>query len=131
MKVITMACTKKILFKTNSPKNGAYQLWINSKFVSKKFSEWKGLISTWEFYQLFVEKKFLWGNSIFLAFRPFFSVWLGMVKLSRPLLIGSLNSQDMISFMITTGSLNSQDMISFMITTGSLNNQDMTRIFKQ
>ena len=65
---------------------------------------------------------------------------------ARPLLIGSLNSQDMISFMITTGflnsqdmisfmitigSLNSQDMISFMITTGSLNNQDMTGILKQ
>ena len=31
---------------------------------------------------------------------------------ARPLLIGSLNSQDMISFMITTGSLNSEDMIS-------------------
>ena len=29
------------------------------------------------------------------------------------------------------GSLNSQDMISFMITTGSLNNEDMTRILKQ
>ena len=29
---------------------------------------------------------------------------------ARPLLIGSLNSQDMISFMITTGSLNNQDM---------------------
>ena len=27
------------------------------------------------------------------------------------MLIGSLNSKDMVSFMITTGSLNSQDMI--------------------
>ena len=44
---------------------------------------------------------------------------------------GSLNSQDMISFMITIGSLNSQDMISFMITTGSLNSQDIIRILKQ
>ena len=44
---------------------------------------------------------------------------------------GSLNSQNMISFMITTGSLNSQGMISFMITTGSLNSQDMIRIPKQ
>ena len=35
---------------------------------------------------------------------------------ARPLLIGSFNSQD---------------MISFMITTGSFNNQDMTRILKQ
>ena len=32
---------------------------------------------------------------------------------------------------VTIGSLNSQDMISFMITTGSLNNQDMIRILKQ
>ena len=29
------------------------------------------------------------------------------------------------------GSLSSQDMISFMITTGSLNSQDMIRILKQ
>ena len=47
----------------------------------------------------------------FLAFMPFFIAWLGIVKLSRPLLIGSFNGQDMISFMITTGSLNSQDKI--------------------
>ena len=40
-------------------------------------------------------------------------VWLNW---ARPLLIGSLNSQN---------------MISFMITTRSLNNQDMTRILKQ
>ena len=32
---------------------------------------------------------------------------------------------------VTIGSLNSQDMISFMITTGSLDNQDMVRILKQ
>ena len=30
---------------------------------------------------------------------------------ARPLLIGSLSSQDMISFMVTTESLNIQDMI--------------------
>ena len=32
---------------------------------------------------------------------------------------------------VTIESLNSQDMITFMITTGSLNSQDMIRIFKQ
>ena len=32
---------------------------------------------------------------------------------------------------VTVGSLNSQDMISFMTTTGSLNSQDIIRIFKQ
>ena len=41
----------------------------------------------------------------FLLFDWAWSNW------ARPLLIGSLNSEDMISFMITTGSLNSQDMI--------------------
>ena len=49
-----------------------------------------------------------WGH--FLLFDWPWSNW------ARPLLIGSLNSQG---------------MISFMITTGSLNNQDMTRILKQ
>ena len=32
---------------------------------------------------------------------------------------------------VTIGSLNGQDMISFMITTGSLNSHDMISIFKQ
>ena len=39
---------------------------------------------------------FFRGNLIFLVFRPFFTVWLGMAKLSQTLLIWSLNSQDMI-----------------------------------
>ena len=30
----------------------------------------------------FLEKKIIWGNLIFLALRPFFTVWLGVVKLS-------------------------------------------------
>ena len=56
---------------------------------------------------------------------------------ARLLLIGSLNSQDMIYFMITIGSfkligyLNSQNIISFIITTGSLNSQNMIWILKQ
>ena len=36
----------------------------------------------WEFFKNFAEWK-IWGNVIFLAFRPFFTVWLGMVKLSQ------------------------------------------------
>ena len=60
----------------------------------------------------FREKKFVWGNLIFLALRPFFTLWLrAWSNWARLLLIGSLNSQAMISFMITTGSFNSQDMI--------------------
>ena len=51
------------------------------------------------------------GNLIFLAFGYFLLFdWAGL-NWSRPLLIGSLNSQKMISFMITTGSLNIQGMI--------------------
>ena len=64
----------------------------------------------------FSRTKFIWDNSIFLAFKLFFTVWLGMVKLSQ---------------VTVNWILNSQGMISFMITTGSLNNQDMTRILKQ
>ena len=32
---------------------------------------------------VFQEKKFIWGNLILLASRPFFTVQLGMVKLSQ------------------------------------------------
>ena len=61
---------------------------------------------------VFWEKKFIWDNLIFLAFRPFFYCLIGHGQIwARPLLIGFLNNKDMISFMITTGSLNSQDMI--------------------
>ena len=50
------------------------------------------------------QKKSVWGNVIFLGhFLLFDWAWS---KLSQ-----ALNSQDMISFMITTGSLHSQDMI--------------------
>ena len=68
------------------------------------------------FISYFRRTKFIWGNSIFLAFRLFFTVWLGMVKLSQ---------------VAVNWILKSQGMISVMITTGSLNNQNMTRILKQ
>ena len=45
----------------------------------------------------------------FLLFDWAWSNWAG------PLLIGSLNSQDMISFMIATGSLDNQDMTRILI----------------
>ena len=66
----------------------------NSGGTFFKFCRMKG--ANWYMKISLVRKKFIWGNLIFLAFRPFFTVWLGMVKLSRPLLIGSLNSQDII-----------------------------------
>ena len=45
----------------------------------------------------FREKKFVWGNLIFLALRPFFTLWLrAWSNWARLLLIGSLKSQDMI-----------------------------------
>ena len=60
----------------------------------------------------FSRAKFICGNLNFSAFRPLFTVWF----FKRGHLIGSLKSQD---------------MIFFIITTGSLNNHDMTRILKQ
>ena len=54
--------------------------------------------------------KFIWGNLILLAFRLFFTVRFSMVKLSQATVNWILNSQGMISFMITTGSLNNQGM---------------------
>ena len=59
---------------------------------------------------VFPKKKLIWGNLIFLGhFLLFDWTWL---KLSQVIVtIGSLNGQDMISFMVTTGSLNSQDII--------------------
>ena len=58
----------------------------------------------------FLRKSLIWGNLTFLGyFLLFYWVWS---KLSQATVtIGSLNSQDMISFMVTTGPLNSQDMI--------------------
>ena len=55
---------------------------------------------------VFREKKFFLSNLIFLAFGPFFTAWLGMVKLSQATANWTFNSRDMIFFMITTGSLN-------------------------
>ena len=68
------------------------------------------------FISCFLRTKFVWGNSIFLAFQLFFTVWLGMAKLSQVIVIGSFTVRA---------------WFSFVITTGSLNNQDMTRILKQ
>ena len=61
------------------------------------------------------KKNFIWGNLVFLGYFLLFD-W-AWSKLSQAT--------------VSIGSLNSQDMISFMITTGSLNSQDMIRIFKQ
>ena len=81
---------------------------------------------------VFLRKKFILGNLMFLALRAIFLLFdWAWSNWARPLLIGYLNNQDMISFMITTGSLNNQDMISFMIATEPLNSQYMIRILKQ
>ena len=65
------------------------------KILLVVFREKNSFAAIWSFYPL----------GYFLLFDWAWSNW------ARPLLIGSLNSQDMISFMITTGFLNSQDMI--------------------
>ena len=44
------------------------------------FAQWKGLISTWKFY-LFFKKKIKMGQ--FDLFRPFFTVWLGMIEIEQ------------------------------------------------
>ena len=72
----------------------------------------KGANSYMEILLVVFREKIHLANLIFLVFRPFFTVWLGMVKLRQV-------------------TINSQDLISFMITTGSLNSQDTIRIFKQ
>ena len=66
----------------------------------------------------FLRKNLIWGNLIFWGhFLLFDWVWS---KLSlTTVTIGSLTSQDMISFMITTGSLNSQEMIRILKQSGN------------
>ena len=94
------------------PKNGTYsELWIGSKnflkiLLNERANRYLKILLV-----VFLREKFIWVNLIFLAFRPFFTVWLGMVKLSQATVNWILNSQDMISFMIAIGSLNSQVMI--------------------
>ena len=63
---------------------------------------------------VFREKHFIWSNLIFLGHSLLFDwVWSKMSQAT-----------------VTTGSLRSQHMISFMITTRFLNSQDMVRILK-
>ena len=52
----------------------------------------------------------MWGNLIFLGYILLFD-WAWSKLSQATVTIQSLNSQDMISFMITTWSLNNQDMI--------------------
>ena len=57
---------------------------LHNSGTFKKFCWMKGTNSYMKILLVvFWEKKFIWGNLIFLAFRPFFTVWLGMVKLSQ------------------------------------------------
>ena len=63
------------------------------------------------FISCFSRKKFIWDNLIFLPLSHFLLFSWAWSNCARPLLIGSLSSQDMISFTVTTGFLNIQDMI--------------------
>ena len=75
-----MVCTKKILFRTNG------LFWARKWYIliTQDRLRMKGTNSYMKILLVvFWEKKFIWGNLIFLAFRPFFTVWLGMVKLSQ------------------------------------------------
>ena len=66
------------------PKNGTYsELWIGSKnflkiLLNERANRYLKILLV-----VFLREKFIWVNLIFLAFRPFFTVWLGMVKLSQ------------------------------------------------
>ena len=118
MKVVIMVCTKKNMFMTNG------SFWCRKwhilitldrpKEFFSKFCRVKGA-NRYMKVLLVVFREKIQFKLIFLAFRPFFTVWLGMVKLSQA----------------TVNWILKQDMISFMITTGSLNIQDMTRVLKQ
>ena len=93
------------------PHNSELALRIFLKFCRMKGANWYMKILL----VVFSRNKFIWDNLIFLGYFLLFDwAWL---KLSQAT--------------VTIGSLNSQDMISFMNTTGSLNSQDMIRIFKQ
>ena len=102
-----MVYKKKIFLRRNGP--FWFQKWHILIRIGSNFTEWNELTGTWKFISCFSGKNFIWSNLIFLVFRPFFTVWFGMVKIEPS--HWSLNSRDMISFMITTGSLNSQDMV--------------------
>ena len=57
----------------------------------------------------FSRKKFIWGQLIYLD-HFLLSDWAWSKLNQTTATIGSLNSQDMISFLITTGVVNGQDM---------------------
>ena len=82
--------------------------------ILSKFCRMKWCIKYMKIWLFFWEKKIIWGNLIFLTFRPFFTVWLDMAKIEPGHCYYWILKQDMITFMITTGSLNSQDMISIL-----------------
>ena len=63
------------------------------------------------FISCFSRKKFIRDNLVFWPLGHFSLFNWAWSNCARPLLIGSLSSQDMISFMVTTESLNIQDMI--------------------
>ena len=87
MKAIIMSCTKNNFIqdkwvilcpKMAHPHNCGWALRI---FL--KFCRMKGANRCKEILLVIFWEKFVWGNLIFLAFRPLFTSWLGMVKLQQ------------------------------------------------
>ena len=70
------------------------------------------------FISCFLRKNFIWANLIFLIWSFLLFDWAWVELSQANVTIRSLNSQDMVSFMITTGSLNSQDMIRILKQSG-------------
>ena len=66
---------------------------------------------------VFLRENLILGNLIFLG-HCFMFHWVGSKLSQATVIIGFLNSQDMISFMITTRSLNSQDVIKILKQSG-------------
>ena len=103
MKEITMVCTKKIFFRTNGP------------FWSRKLCYPHNSESTLRFFLkncrmkganrymkilwvVFREKNSFGAIWSFLAFRPFFTLWFGMVKLGQAT-VNWILKQDMIGIL--------------------------------
>ena len=116
MKVITIVCTRKKIVHVKwailgpdmvHPRNSGSALKIFKKFCRMKGANRHMKILLVVFWE---KSSFgaIWSFQLLCLFLLFDLTWSNW---ARPLLSGSLNSQDMIFFMITTGSLSSQGMI--------------------
>ena len=91
--LIIMVCTKKNLVMTNGP-------WkISDQKMAHTHNSESALRISLRFCRMKGANRYIIhsSNLIFLAFRPFFTIWLGMVKLIHATVNWILNSQDIFS----------------------------------